>query len=119
MIQLLAVSLKDENLLLEDQTSQVMMQMHPDPSGRLCWAHRYVTTQETGRNGKLFRNVEPAGLVSERGAQCLLYCLAQVDYGFGGSWPSASVRPIPLIYSEPKKRKDLAAYLRRRPMGGC
>ena len=36
VIQLLAVSLKDENLLLEDHPSQVMMQMHPDPSGQLC-----------------------------------------------------------------------------------
>ena len=36
VIQLLAVSLKDENLLLADHPSQVMMQMHPDPSGQLC-----------------------------------------------------------------------------------
>ena len=36
VIQLLIVSLKDENLFLEDHPSQVMMQMPPDPSGQLC-----------------------------------------------------------------------------------
>ena len=61
------------------------------------WAHRYVTIQETGRNCKILRDVEPAGLVSAGGAQLPGVLSDKSGLWFGGSWPTASVRPDHLL----------------------